>query len=509
MNEEELIGQEIRGLHDTYIVEEHVARGTRSNIYKVVPRTSDVYKCAKILTFQVRDEDLKMLQREEKFLSRLNHPNIVRLHDTAVIGGFHCSIMEYFSDGSLADRFRAGPLNHNDLIHILEQAAAAIDYAHDNSVVHQDIKPANILLDGKRAALSDFGIARILGEQVLTAASDLMGTPAYMAPEQAYGNPPRKETDIYALGVVAFQALTGEVPYKGNSPMATLMAVVDRPVPNLRLINQDIPRSVNAVVRAALAKEPLHRYESATEFVQSLKLALRDPIASPVLPKRYEPPSAQQEALDALEEALRLAGDIDLTDENEATPPPPSAPPAPDVFDTLYDLSVDAQAYSSDALEFEKRLLLQETRTLRAGLVKASQLSVVIKIVALVLWWVSLLAGFGLTVIYSEQVSAALPIYVLATALLPLLFWLMEALWRWHGYDFQDRTEELTDLLSDAGFYHSLGSQNLSMFSFLFDPLGTHFRTRFAKILFSWQVMLLYLLQFIISLALSIYLIAA
>ena len=498
MDDEALAGKEITGQRDSYIIDQHLARGTRSNIYRVIPRSTEMYKCAKVLTFQMNDGDLRMLQREEAFLSRLDHRNIVRLHDSAVIGGFHCTIMDYFPDGSLADRLRAGPLSYNDLIHILEQVAAAIDYAHDKSVIHQDIKPANILLNDKWATLSDFGIARIIGEQVSTKAdSDVMGTPAYMSPEQAYGQSTRNETDIYALGVVAFEALTGQIPFKANSPMATLQKIISEPTPDLTSLNPEIPKSVNAVVRAALAKQPSHRYKSATTFVHSLKQALRDPEADPVLPEGYLENEAKQALLhdiqSTIDEAEQLAEQLLLDHE-------------PYIPSTLYDLPPLPPPFpplNSDAFELQKQLFLQEIGVVHAGLMKAAQLSLLLKTTGLVLWWASLAISVGLAIFYAADSS----MIITATALLPLLFWLIESLWRWQGYDFAQRAQFLASRINDSALYRSVENRNLSdAFISLFDPMGkfSYPATSFLKIFSSPGVCLVYLIQIALSIALGI-----
>ena len=166
----DLIGKQIAGERGTYVIDKHIARGTRSNLYRAIWRESERYVCAKILTFQMSARDIKQMQREEFALSSLNHPNIIRIHDAIALGGIHCTIMDYYPEGSLADKLGHGPMNLLEVGSIVEQIAGAVDFAHSKGIIHQDIKPANILIHQGRAVLSDFGIARVIGEHIATRA---------------------------------------------------------------------------------------------------------------------------------------------------------------------------------------------------------------------------------------------------------------------------------------------------------------------------------------------------
>ncbi len=283
----DLSGKKIRGNQGTYIIDKHLARGTRSNLYKAIWEDRQEYVCAKILTFQMTDEDIRQMHREETALSKLNHPNIVRIHDAISFGGFHCTIMEYFPDGSLADKLRGGSISLFETGSIIEQIAGAIDFAHSKGVVHQDIKPANILIDQGRAVISDFGIARVVGEQIGTKApTGVYGTPAYMSPEQITGELVGNASDQYSLAVVAFEMLGGRVPHKGSSAMATLYSKINDPVPSLSALNPDVTSDVEEVILRGLEKVPSKRFRSATEFAHALNEAIRSPkkkYAKPVI----------------------------------------------------------------------------------------------------------------------------------------------------------------------------------------------------------------------------------
>lgn len=273
-----LVGIEISGSRGLYVIERQIASGTRSNLYRAVWKERTQYVCVKILTFQMRDADVRQMHREETVLSRLDHPNIVRIYDTATIEGFHCTIMELFPDGSLADKLRIGALPLSLTGAVAEQIAAALDYAHSKGIIHLDVKPANILVAGDRFALSDFGIARIVGEQILTGAMNHDGgTPAYMSPEQAMGLHVGASSDQYSLGVVIYEMLTGKRPFHASNSMATLYSIINAPAPSLRALNPSIPIPVEDAVLRALRKAPDRRFGTVTEFASTLNFAIRYP----------------------------------------------------------------------------------------------------------------------------------------------------------------------------------------------------------------------------------------
>ena len=225
--------------------------------------------------------DIKQMQREEFALSSLNHPNIIRIHDAIALGGIHCTIMDYYPEGSLADKLGHGPMNLLEVGSIVEQIAGAVDFAHSKGIIHQDIKPANILIHQGRAVLSDFGIARVIGEHIATRATgqdSYVGTPSYMSPEQVTGYPTiGTATDQYSLAVVAYEMLTGRLPHSGDTPLAILYSKVENPAPRLSRLNPNISPSVEQVVLKGLAKSPNKRFKSATGFAMALNEAIRFP----------------------------------------------------------------------------------------------------------------------------------------------------------------------------------------------------------------------------------------
>ena len=209
-------------------------------------------------------------RQEARVAGRLEHPHIVPVHAFGIEQGAPWMAMRLVTGGSLAERVRGGPLAPRVVAALLRDVAGALDYAHERGIVHRDVKPANVLLDeAGRAYLADFGVARMLeGSSVVTTTGMIQGTPSYMAPEQAMGEKVDRLADVYALGVVAFECLTGRVPYTGTTPVAILMKHVQEPVPEATAAEVTAPLA--AVLRRCLAKLPAERWPSAGAFAAAL-----------------------------------------------------------------------------------------------------------------------------------------------------------------------------------------------------------------------------------------------
>ena len=241
--------------------------------------------------------------REALSAARLSgRPNVVTIFDVGESGGRPFIVMEYLSGGSLDDRVQTGPTAPGQALDWLEQAAAALDAAHAEGVVHRDVKPANLLLDGAdNVHVADFGIASAAGMDSLTKTGTVIGTAAYLSPEQAQGSRATPASDRYALGVLAWELLTGRRPFGGDTPAAEAAAHVHADVPLIASQHDGLPEKLDAVFGRALAKDPAARYPSAAEFVAALRDAVH--AGSPrteVLattprsaPRRATPPAAR------------------------------------------------------------------------------------------------------------------------------------------------------------------------------------------------------------------------
>ena len=208
-------------------------------------------------------------------LSRERH--VVTVFDVGEHGGRPLIVMEYLDGGSVHDRLAQGGVSREQALAWLEQTAAALDSAHANGVVHRDVKPSNLLLDSDgNVRVSDFGIASTAGLDSLTLPGTVLGTPGYLSPEQARGEPATPASDRYSLGVIAFELLTGRRPFGGDTATTEAYAHVTAPVPSARAVDPGLPPAVDRVLARALAKDPGERPSSCAELVDELREALAD-----------------------------------------------------------------------------------------------------------------------------------------------------------------------------------------------------------------------------------------
>lgn len=209
-------------------------------------------------------------QREAEVIAALEHPCIVPIYDFGWHGQQPYIVMRYMSGGSLQDRLNKGEIKLSEMAHILKRVAEALDAAHAKNIIHRDIKPSNILFDSTgEAFLSDFGIAT---SQAITDDDGewLVGTPAYMSPEQARGTKVDGRSDVYALGVTLYRLLTGQLPFSSDSETSLINAHVDRPIPDVRNVKANIPSVWQEVISRAMAKDSQDRYASAGDFARDV-----------------------------------------------------------------------------------------------------------------------------------------------------------------------------------------------------------------------------------------------
>ncbi len=279
-----------------YQILEQLGHGGMATVFKAYHPSLDRDVALKVLhpAFKNDPQFFTRFQREARIVARLEHPNIVPVYDFSEHNGEPYLVMRYVHGDTLKAEINGTPFPIEKILRIMEPVCNALSYAHNQGILHRDIKPSNIMMATEgHVFLTDFGLARMmeLGESTLS--QDMMvGTPQYISPEQAQG---KKDidgrADIYALGVVLFEMLTGAVPYSGDTPFAIIHDHIYKPLPLPRSLNPEIDESVEKIVLRALAKNPDDRYENMDAFWNALKktlgmvLSQKTTITSPIPPK--------------------------------------------------------------------------------------------------------------------------------------------------------------------------------------------------------------------------------
>ena len=256
-----------------------LGRGTSGVVYKAYDPKLDRLVALKILRPELVSLDESGVSLKQRFhqeavaAGRLTHPAIIAVHDVGEAEGRPFIIMEYIEGGTLADLLLGGqPLLLADAVEIVVQVCAALDYAHRHGVVHRDIKPRNILVAPGVTKVTDFGTARIL-DASHTQTGTMLGTPAYMSPEMVRGQASDPRSDLFSLGVVLYETITGVNPFNAADLAAVLYRIVNTDAPSVRHHNAELPPALDRVLRRALTKEPEARYATATDFANALREA--------------------------------------------------------------------------------------------------------------------------------------------------------------------------------------------------------------------------------------------
>jgi serine/threonine-protein kinase len=292
-------------LPDRYSVVRHIANGGMASVWAAQDELLRRLVAVKVLApgYAADPSARRRFEREARAAARVSdHPHVATIYDVGEHEGQAFIVMEHFSGGTVADRLRRPQsVPRGAALRWLEGTASALDYAHGCDLVHRDVKPGNLLLDGAgRIAVTDFGIARIASDTAMTKTGQVLGTAAYLSPEQALGKPATDASDRYALAIVAYELLTGQKPFTGEIPAAQARQHIEAPMPPAH----ELPRAANDVLARGLAKDPADRPLTATAFVDDLRGALDEEptAATAVAPTRFR---------------------------REPTPPPPPATPTP------------------------------------------------------------------------------------------------------------------------------------------------------------------------------------
>lgn len=257
-----------------YDLVEEIGRGAMGEVYRGVDRSSGREVAVKVLAPQLAaDSDLvKRFEREARATARLEHPGIVKGYDLGAEEGTHYFAMQLVAGESLEEVFfDRGRLEPSEVAALGIQVAQALSYAHGEGLVHRDIKPGNLLIDPSgNCLLTDFGIALAAVDTRLTRVGESLGSPHYLAPELVGGGEPDARSDLYSLGVVLFQALTGELPYPGANALAVLRELLEAPLRRTREVDASVPEEMDRVIAKLMAQSPEERYQGGAEVAGDL-----------------------------------------------------------------------------------------------------------------------------------------------------------------------------------------------------------------------------------------------
>ena len=261
-----------------YEIKAELGRGGMATVYHAYDPRFEREVALKVLPREMlHDPQFRTrFEREAKTIAMLEHPAIVPVYDFGEEDGQPYFVMRYMTGGSLSDRMKKGPMTLEDIARIFTRLAPALDEAHAKGIIHRDLKPGNILFDQyNEPYISDFGIAKIASGEATMTGSNIVGTPAYMSPEQAQGEKIDGRSDIYGLGVILFELLTGQQPYNGDTPMSVVVKHITEPVPQILKVKPDLPPAMDIVIEKVMAKNRDERFSTVEALADAVDAVAR------------------------------------------------------------------------------------------------------------------------------------------------------------------------------------------------------------------------------------------
>ncbi len=295
-------------LNGRYRIIRSLGEGGMANVYLARDLILDRDVSVKLLRLDLRDDPqtVKRFQREALAATELVHPNIVSVYDVGEENGMQYLVMEYVEGMDLKAYIKQHfPIPYQEVINIMEQVLSAVEVAHEHNIIHRDLKPQNILIDQHgNAKITDFGIAVALSEHTLTQTNTVLGSVHYLSPEQARGGMATKRSDIYSLGIILYELLTGTVPFKGETAVSIAIKHFQSEVPSVREFDPRIPQALENVVLKATTKRPENRYGTVQEMAEDLETSLSPRRASE---PRYSPDAEDDGETKVLDKAALMA----------------------------------------------------------------------------------------------------------------------------------------------------------------------------------------------------------
>jgi serine/threonine-protein kinase len=265
-----------------YEILEQIGRGGMAAVYRAFDQDNDRYVAIKVVAPHL-SEDPNFEQRfrlEAQVLRDLRHPNIMPVEDYGELEGYAYLVMPFLKVGTLTDRLIEGPVSPSYGALLVQQIAEALQYLHDEGVVHRDVKPSNILLDEQgNALISDLGLARLQESHASLTGAMMVGTPAFISPEQARGEKANVLSDQYSLGVILYLLTTGELPFDAETPLAVAIKHISEPLPTIQTVSPNVPETVERVILRATAKDPGERFGSVSEMNFAFQAAMSTELA--------------------------------------------------------------------------------------------------------------------------------------------------------------------------------------------------------------------------------------